>query len=301
MYHLAFDAIERRGNGLLTCCSDWSREHRRFMAARVAIIQSLSKFAWAGQVKGGQNQVNALRAELESTFAQSGLSGGTEHQPAHAPGSTFVSNEGVKMTPMPRATGAGDGKTDADQLKLMVSAGTGIFLHYFGDPSTGNLATATAMELPMLKQFASYQQFWKDAWRDIFAIVLEEDPTKPPVPITISMPSIIEDDLAPLAQFLTAVTQVFPEAAVPALLKQCLESANIADLDDVMDEIAANKDVMDAQAKTDMANKIKLAKASTPKAPAQATNDPSDNGVLNPDTPGAAAESLRQIAEALRG
>jgi hypothetical protein len=60
IYHLAFDAIGKRGNGLLTACLGWTREHRRFMEARVAITQALAKFAWKFTAKGGQNVVNAI-------------------------------------------------------------------------------------------------------------------------------------------------------------------------------------------------------------------------------------------------
>lgn len=251
IYHLPFDNLTQRGNGLLSSCSDWSREHRRFMTARVAIMQALSKFAHKATIKGGQKMVNTLRSKLESTFSQTGLSGGTEHQPPVAPGATWLQNDGINLEQMPRATGAGDGKTDADQLKLMVAAGTGIFLHYFGDPSTGNLATATAMEMPMLKMFMSYQAQWKEAWMEIFSIVLGiEDPDELD-DVVLEFPPIVEDDLQKLAQFLTSISTMFPEAKVPSLLRQCLMSANVNNIDDVMKEIEDNKAELDKKAQAD--------------------------------------------------
>src|ERR1700688_778 len=147
VYHLPFDTLLKRGNGLLSCNLDWSKEHRRFMEARVAITQALAKFAWKGKVKGGQGIINQLQNKLQSTYAQAGMTM-VERHPQTAPGGTWLENAGVDLTPMPRASGAGDAKGDGDQLKLMVCAGTNIMLHYFGDPSTGNLATADAMELP---------------------------------------------------------------------------------------------------------------------------------------------------------
>ena len=91
----------------------------------------------------------------------------------------------------------------------MVCAGTGIAEHYFGDASTGNLATATAMELPMLKMFSGYQVFWKEAWRDLFAIALQEDIDSEPAQITLTMPAILEDDLQELGSFLTPLFVAF--------------------------------------------------------------------------------------------
>jgi hypothetical protein len=246
IYHLPFNSLSQRGNPLISSCSDWSREHRRFLTLRVAITQALGKFAFKATVKGGQKMINTVRQKLESTFAQTGLSGGTEHQPDHAAGSTWLQNDGISLDSMPRVTGASEAKTDADNLKLLVAAGTGIMLHYFGDPSTGNLATATAMELPM---FMKNQVFWRGAWRDMMGRAIGEDvntPESKKADIKIVYPNIIEEDLAALAQFLTSVTGVFPEAKVPSLLRQSLASANVPNLDEVMDEIKDNKDQMDA-------------------------------------------------------
>jgi hypothetical protein len=44
-------------------------------------------------------------------------------------------------------------------FRQMAGIGANIFEHYLGNPLTGNLATATAMELPMLKMFEFEQQF----------------------------------------------------------------------------------------------------------------------------------------------
>jgi hypothetical protein len=245
MYHLPFDNLTARGNGLLSCCSDWSREHRRFMTARVALTQAMSKFAWKATTKGGQKMVNTMRAKLESTFAQTGLSGGPEHQPPTAPGGVWVQNEGIDLQSIPRSTGAGDSKTDSDNLKLQVCAGTGIGLHYFGDNSTGNLSTSVTMELPMLKMFMSAQVMWKDAWREMFSIVLGEEEGDEPKDVVIELPPILEDDIQKLGQFLTGLTQIWPEAKVPELLRQALMSANVNNLDDVMEAIEDNRETMD--------------------------------------------------------
>jgi hypothetical protein len=241
MYHLPLDALDKRGNTLIGACSDWAKELRRFMTARVAIAEALSKFAFKGTVKGGQKVINSIRAKMESSFSQTGLSGGTEHNPPNAPGATWFQNDGINLEAMPRATGASDAKTDSDNLKLQFCAGTGIMLHYFGDPSTGNLATATAMELPMLKMFGAYQYLWKDAWRDIFSIVLGEGPDDEPANVGINMPDILDEDLQALSAFITSLTTVFPEAKVPAVMRRCLTAMEIENIEEVIEDIAENK------------------------------------------------------------
>lgn len=299
IYHLPFDAFEKRGTGIFGCCVNWSREHRRFMEARVAITQALATWAHKMTVKGGQAQLNRMKAQLESTFAQTGTQGGTERNPQPAPGSTFFQNDGVDLQPTGRTTGAGDAKTDGEQLKLMVAAGTGIMLHYFGDPSTGNLATATAMELPMLKMFASYQKLWKDAMRDIYTIILDEDPDKDPADIEVELPPILVDDLAKLGTFLTSFTTMFPEAKTDSVLRLCLNAMGVEDIDDVLEEIKKNKVELEAKAADNVANGLNQDGSPikpTVVAKPGATANPGDK---NADNQEALAEMLRELIEKL--
>lgn len=302
VYHLAFDAFEKRGTGLLGSCVNWSREHRRFLEARVAITQSLAKFAWKASVKGGQKVIDKIQSQYQSTYVKSGTGGGVEGNPQTAPGGTFAANAGVDMTPMPRATGAGDATQDANLFKLQMSAGTGIMLHYYGDPSTGNLATATAMELPMLKMFGGYQKLWKDAFRDFFAIVLEEDIDAEPAEIIIDLPPILEDDLQQLGTFLTAFTTVFPEAKVDDIIKECLIAMHVEDVDQVLESI---KDNREEQAKKEQATgtdthqkalelvKAKLAGGGPP-------SNTIDGTESNPVTLASLTEAMRELAKAVK-
>lgn len=279
VYHLAFDTMLKRGNGLLFTVCDWSKEHRRMMEARVAITQALAKFAWKQKVKGGQAVVNAIQTRLQSTYATSGMTQ-VERNPTNAPGSTWIENGGMDLTPMPRTTGAGDAESDANQLKLMVSAGTGIMLHYFGDPSTGNLATATAMELPMLKQFGAYQTMWKSAYRDIFSIVLDEDIDTERETIDIDLPPILAEDLQKLGTYLTQLTTVFPEAKVDEVLQTALVSMGMNNVDEVMDVMRAKREEIDAQnqANQDLEReKLGLAPASKQKLPGGKVKGPNVN------------------------
>ena len=269
VYHLAFDQFGKRGNSLLSSAIDWTREHRRFLEARVAILQALSKYAHKATVKGGQGVLNQIQTRLQSSMVTTGTQNGLERNPPNAPGATWLQNAGIDLNPMPRVTGAGDAKTDGEGLKLMVSAATGIMLHYFGDPSTGNLATASAMELPMLKQFQGYQQLWKDAFRDMFSIVLDEAPDDDPSAIDVDLPPVIEKDLTSLGTFIGSMVAAFPEAKVPEVLMNLLQALGVDDLETVMDSIEAKRQEIDAQQKTDQAAML-AAGTVMPKDPKQA-------------------------------
>lgn len=245
VYHASFDQMGKYGNGILNTVIDWTRENRKFMQARVAIVEALSKFAYKSTVKGGQAALTAIQKRLQSSFVDTGLQGGPERNPANAPGGNWMQNAGIDMTPMPRATGAGDAKQDGDNLKLMICAGVGIPQHYFGDPSTGNLATSTTMELPTLKQFMGYQQLWKDVYADLFSIMLETDSEE--LDLTLELPPVLDEDLGPLGTFITAFTTVFPEAKQPEVLERCLIAMGVENVDDVMKKVEQTKKENDAQ------------------------------------------------------
>jgi hypothetical protein len=294
MYHAPFDAFEKRGTGLFGACVNWSREHRRFMEARVAITQALATWAHKMTVKGGQAHLNRAKAALESTFAATGTQAGTERNPQPAPGATWLQNQGIDLAPTSRATGAGDARNDGDQLKLMVSAGTGIMLHYFGDPSTGNLATSTAMELPMLKMFAAYQEMWRDIWRDLFSIVLDEDPDEEGAIIDIDFPPILADDLQKLGAFLTSASTMFPELKVPQVLQMMLTSLGINNIEEVMEQIEAKREEIDQQRSDLAAQGIMSGMDGKPIV----TNNPQSSGQNNPTSD--QTESYAQLAEALK-
>src|SRR5436853_4259485 len=59
VYQLAFQRLGKRGKGLLMSSLGWTKEHRRFMEARVGLTQALAKFAYKLSVKGGQKTVDA--------------------------------------------------------------------------------------------------------------------------------------------------------------------------------------------------------------------------------------------------
>jgi hypothetical protein len=59
-----------------------------------------------------------------------------------------------------------------DVMLNMVYSGLGFPKHYFGDPSTGNRATTTNMELPVVKRMEAEQSFWLQVMTDIAHIIL---------------------------------------------------------------------------------------------------------------------------------
>ncbi len=240
VYHLAYNTIGQRGNPLLLPALDWIKQYRRFLASRVAIMLALARFAWKIKVQGGQTAVTATKAVYQDKLP--------------AAGSMLIENMASETQPIRIDTGAQNAYQDARMLKLQVCAAVGIPEQYFGDISTGNLATAKTVELPMLKMFESYQSVWTDAYKDINEIVLaHNDVPSDNWYVDMDFPAIAPEDVAAVAAALALVLPNFPElASSPDVLQVALMSLGINNTQEVID--ALNK-----EAKTDV--NVRLAKA----------------------------------------
>lgn len=146
---------------------DWIKAHKDMAADLATLIKSLSTLAWRKKVKGTPTQVTSLRNAAQ---AKTDLT-----NPAKIAGSTQYENEAIDTTAISTPTGgAVIGEKGLKQMTLMVCAAAGIFYHYFGDPETGNLATTTSMELPMIKKFVAYQKLWEAIYSDILEYVIHK-------------------------------------------------------------------------------------------------------------------------------
>lgn len=173
IYHIKTNCVteSKFGNSEIYRAVDWAKAYNRFLEDWATVVAALSRFAFKQKVKGGPGAVTANQTRWEALSAQNNGAGPTA-------GSTLVEGQGVETMPMPKG-GPSVTADDGRRLLLMVSAATGIMEHYFGDPSSGNLATATAMELPMQKQFESRQQLWWDVFTDLIDFAIEQSAKAP--------------------------------------------------------------------------------------------------------------------------
>jgi len=223
--HLTYNTISQRGNPLLLPALDWIDYYRRFLASRIAIMLALAKFAWDAKVKGGQAAVDAFKAKLQGQ--------------SPAAGSTAVHNEGTDLTPIKTDTGAAGAYQDGRMIKLQVAAAVGIPEQYFGDISIGNLATAKTVELPMVKQFQSYQETWKGFFQEIDETVLAHNNISPDKwYVDRDFPPIAEDGAAAMAQALSQILAVMPElSSTDAVMQAALMALGINDTQEVIDQL----------------------------------------------------------------
>jgi hypothetical protein len=264
VYHVKVNALTDMKFGVSEVYSalDWSSAHKGFLEDWTTIVKAYARFAWRLTSKTRAGQA-AAKQKLSTTLDSTS---GKEDNPTPSAGSILAEVEGgVKMDPI-KTAGATTAADDGDKLIHMVSAATGIFYHYLvGDPSTGNLATAKAMEYPMQLQFKNRQGLWETVLKNILEFVTLQS-VKAPVGImkgtierdeygeeiiklegdeemsmNISFPDILEKDLTERidaiikAATLDGKTPKYIEKET--LLRMLLETLGYTDVDEMIEEM----------------------------------------------------------------
>lgn len=170
----------KRGKGKwgvseIQAAAPWLRAHREFMEDRTTLTKAAASIAWKKKRKGsGQSDINAEAERLRSSLSNSlSTQGGYERNPPPTGASTIVENEHSNMEWVKTDTGGSNALADERILRMMAGSGMGgIPNHYFGDEANANLASATSMELPLLKQYESWQRWLGDIIRDLIEFML---------------------------------------------------------------------------------------------------------------------------------
>lgn len=164
------DSIGGRGLSPKRTSVRWIKALTGFMQDRAAITLAGSTFAFKQKIKGNRHAMQMATARWGAYAAQ--MAHGEDGHERRQGANTFIENEAANLEQLKFDTMAANAYQDMRMFRQQAGIGSGIFEHYLGDPSTGNLATATAMELPMLKMFEFKQQFWIDVFDEILHYVL---------------------------------------------------------------------------------------------------------------------------------
>jgi hypothetical protein len=162
------------GESEMAVAIDWLKAHKEFMEDRATLARAAASIAWKKKRKGGAPDVAAEVERLQSSLQRSLHGQGYESNPPHAAASTVVENDLSNLEWVRTDTGGGNALADERILRMMAGAGMGgVPNHYFGDEANANLATATAMELPLLKAYENWQKWLADIVGDLVGFVLE--------------------------------------------------------------------------------------------------------------------------------
>lgn len=148
----------------------WYTSLNDYMASRVNMMQAASSFIAKKTVKGppgalerlaskAMRSSSDLRSTIENAINPEGV------KPGPRPGAIASVTDNVNFEPLKLSSGSGEAQTDAQMLRSQISAGDRWPQHYLGDATTANLATATSIELPVLKHVESRQELLEGVFR----------------------------------------------------------------------------------------------------------------------------------------
>lgn len=150
----------------------WYTAYNDFMAARVNMMQAAAAYIGKKKVPGATGPGGLERLAQRASRATSDLRSVVERAidpPNVTPGprsaSIAVESGGLEFEPFNLSSGSGDAEKDAQMLRAQVSAGDRFPQHYLGDIGSANLATATSMELPVLKHVEARQELVEGVFR----------------------------------------------------------------------------------------------------------------------------------------
>ena len=152
---------------------DWALAYKKFLENWSKLVESYARFAWNMTTKGGSKAITAAKTKIEGAVGERDKLTTQAREHGREVAGVLVSSDSVKMEAI-RTQGMTTSADDARRLMLMVCSNSGIPEQIEAcDPSTGNLATATAMERPLELQFKNRQQLWKDAWEQILQYAVQ--------------------------------------------------------------------------------------------------------------------------------
>lgn len=175
VYHVAVNRIswQKRGYTEMYPALDWAKAHRQLLQDWVTIVKAYSTLAWKAKIKGDDpRDLERIRQRIKAMMPTFTQNPGESWTPAGT-GGVQVENDEVSLSPV-KTSGMATSPSDSREIRLMAGAGMGIMEHYFGDAGNANLATATAMELPMLKKFAARQRLWESVYSSILTYVVQQ-------------------------------------------------------------------------------------------------------------------------------
>lgn len=153
----------------------WFTAYNDFVKARIDVAQASAAYIMKRKVRGSPTQLtrDAARLISRSSMLAQGTPDDRIPQAPPKPGSILEENESVSHEALSLPSGAGDAQADANIIRAPISAAERFSQAYFGDASNSNLATATSLELPILKAVENRQEVFEGIFRWFIDRVIE--------------------------------------------------------------------------------------------------------------------------------
>lgn len=220
--------------------------------------------------------------------------------PTPAPGSEWVENDAVSREWMQsRDTGAQSREKDQRMMRMYGFAAMGFGEHYFGDASTGNLATSTSMELPVIKMIEGEQKFWESVYHDLVnfqidiaavgGVISGEVVDREELEVETEENRLIDIDFPPITQkeinrYVTAITGAESASLLPykEAARLVMEAFGVNNIDEALDELTDAKAIQDKIAEV----KARMMSQQPPTTPGAGPGAPPADGKKQGEKPG---------------
>jgi hypothetical protein len=161
VHHRKCGAVAKWNFGcpLVYAALDWAKQSVRLLQACATVKQSLAQISIIMSTKGGQQALQGLKGQLQ-TSVNTG-SNIWDTNPTAVDASILATGPGTKVEAF-NTKGAGGDPEDVRQFKLMVCMVFGVPETFFADVQTGNLATATSLDRPTELNFLEKQEAWRE-------------------------------------------------------------------------------------------------------------------------------------------
>lgn len=210
-------------------CIDWARAYKDFLEDWATVQRALARFALMVETKGGPGAIAAYNAVFNTTFADNNATS-IERNPPPNVASAHVSGPGNTIQPFKTAN-AQTSPEQARRVLLMHCAGAGMPETFFGDASTGSLATAVSLDRPTELKFTEIQRRWTATILGLLGYAvfvaksapgskLREARQKNPAPQEprrmVKFPNVIEHDMQKTIQAITEIATLGGRNGIPA-------------------------------------------------------------------------------------
>lgn len=178
VYHLSINKTTEMafGHPVMDRLLRWYSAYNKFMDARVDIMEASAAFVMKRKVKGTPNQVQKMATQMLSRRNTLGSTLDYPDGPVMSgpkAGGVITENENVTHEDFNINTNAPAAAQDAQMIRAQISAATRFPQSYYGDAANSTLATATSLELPVLKAVENRQEVFESAVRFFVDRVIE--------------------------------------------------------------------------------------------------------------------------------
>lgn len=266
---------------------DWARAYRHGLEDYCSVKRAHARFAWGVETQGGIPGIAAWKQTLATTLANNETN--VEQNPPPVTASALITGPGNKVTPF-KVAGMQDSPEELRRVLLMICAHFGLPETFFGDASTGSLATAQSLDRPTELKFLETQEDWRETLQTLGTYALfcsgmavngklkEAGAKASEIKVDVTFPSILEHDITSMVTAIVdamtlngfQTTGIDEKVGITMLLEQL----GAQDPKEIAEEMYPEKEYKADRTEQMNADKAAALNPPTPGGPPQPTQDP---------------------------